>query len=99
MIAKELVEVHGLTQREAARRMGLTQPAISQYKKQLRGYRVAAIKKNPEVMTKIIDIASQLARGELDADAATLRLCEICEGARKSGLLTSVEDVRYAACP
>ncbi|QQG39569.1 MAG: helix-turn-helix domain-containing protein [Candidatus Aenigmatarchaeota archaeon] len=99
LIARELIETHGLTQQEAAKRMGLTQPAISQYNKQLRGSRVAAIKKNDEVMSKITEIASLLAKGELDAEHATTRFCEICEEAKKGDFLDSLDaDVKYAQC-
>lgn len=99
LIARELIEAHGLTQKEAARRMGLTQPAISQYKKQLRGYRVAQLRKNDEIMAKISEISAQLAHGELDAERATLRLCEICEEARKGDLLEKLDtEVSYAPC-
>ena len=99
MIARELIETHGLTQKEAARRMGLTQPAISQYKKQLRGSRVSAIKKNPELMSKITEIAAQLSNDEMDAEHTATRMCEICEEARKGGLAGVMDSgVKYAPC-
>lgn len=43
LISKQLIEGYGLTQKEAARKLGLTQPAISQYKKDVRGKKVALV--------------------------------------------------------
>ena len=37
LIAKKLTEVYGMSQTEAARKMGLSQPAVSQYRKDVRG--------------------------------------------------------------
>ncbi|MBI4017880.1 MAG: DUF134 domain-containing protein [Candidatus Aenigmarchaeota archaeon] len=99
MIAQQLIETHGLTQKEAARRMGLTQPAISQYKKHARGQQAAAVKKNDVLVAKINEIATALSKDELDAEHATARLCEICEEVRKGGVLENFDvDVKYALC-
>jgi len=37
VIARELIENYGLTQMEAAKLMGISQPAISQYLRRIRG--------------------------------------------------------------
>lgn len=39
LVAKELIEKYGFTQTEAARKLGITQAAISQYLHSKRGYR------------------------------------------------------------
>ena len=97
LIARELIETHSLTQKEAALRMGLTQPAISQYRKQLRGSRVENVRKNKEIMDKILEISNALANSEMTSQEATSHMCEICEFAKKGGVVDA--NVAYAACP
>jgi len=78
LIAKELVERHGLTQAAAAKKLGMTQPAISQYRRNLRGGKAGIMEKYGEVMGKINSIAERIARGELSHMDATSEFCEIC---------------------
>ncbi|MBU3957705.1 MAG: helix-turn-helix domain-containing protein [Nanoarchaeota archaeon] len=87
LIAKDLVEKHGLTQAAAAKKLGMTQPAISQYRRNLRGGKAGIMEKDGEVMGKINSIAERIARGELSHVDATNEFCEICKLMRRRLLL------------
>ncbi len=83
LIAEELINVMGYTQVEAAKMLGVTQPAISQYKSQLRGKKALKIKQNLAVYSLIQKTAQELAQGKEKPG----RLCEICREIRRQGLL------------
>lgn len=87
LIAKELVEKHGLTQAAAAKKLGMTQPAISQYRRNLRGGKVEIMEKDNEIMGKINGLAGRIAKGELSHVDATTEFCGICRVIRQHMLL------------
>jgi predicted transcriptional regulator len=60
LIVKRLVEEHGMTQQEAAKLLGVTQPAVSKYLHQKRGaaIRLGGIKEVERATTDIADIVS-----------------------------------------
>lgn len=87
LIAKELVEKRGLTQAAAAKKLGMTQPAISQYRRNLRGGKAGMLEKDGEVMGKISSIAERIAKGELSHVDATGEFCGICRTIRQHLLL------------
>ncbi len=71
-VAKELVKC-GLSQKEISERLGITQPAVSQYVTSKRGSNVAM---NDEVTELIQTLAHDVAE-ENDIDL-NVRVCEIC---------------------
>ncbi len=75
LVAKKLIANYGLSQKQAASKLGLSQPAISQYKRDLRGSRVHIFKDNLQVMEKIDELAKRIASGELTQDRASLEIC------------------------
>ncbi len=50
LVAKKLMEDHGLSQTEVAELLDTTQPAISQYRRQLRGKKTSVFMKNHELL-------------------------------------------------
>ncbi len=58
LIVKRLVEEHGMTQQEAAKSLGVTQPAVSKYLHQKRGaaIRLNGIKKVDEATDEIAEM-------------------------------------------
>jgi len=80
LIAKELVEKHGLSQVEAAKKLGITQAAISQYIHQKRGRKtMLKLRKIPEVNQLVSTIASRLASSEeASLDDLSKELCNLC---------------------
>ena len=60
LIVKRLVQEHGMTQQEAAKLLGVTQPAVSKYLHQKRGVaiRLNGIREIDEATTEIADMVS-----------------------------------------
>ena len=77
LIAKKLVENYELSQKEAAERLGVTQPAISQYKRNLRGYRNEIFRENSALTEKIEDMARRLSTNEIGMDVINIELFEL----------------------
>ena len=75
LVAKKLIQAYGLSQKETASRLGISQPAVSQYKRELRGSRMHIFKDNPQVIEKIDEIAKRIASGQLTQDKASLEIC------------------------
>ena len=90
LIAKELIEKYKFTQQNAASKLGLTQSAISQYLRNLRGSNIKILEKDKEVNKQIENFASRIASGELDSSNSLIPFCNICKNIRKSKLLCSI---------
>lgn len=60
LIVKRLVEEHGMTQQEAAKLLGVTQPAVSKYLHHKRGVaiRLNGIREIDQATTEIADMVS-----------------------------------------
>ncbi len=82
-IAKRLME-HGLSQKQVAERLGVSQPAISQYKRDLRGYKKGIFTDHPELLDMIDKIAMKVANGQLDMNGAMAELFAACQDAMKA---------------
>ncbi|HLD77638.1 MAG TPA: helix-turn-helix domain-containing protein [archaeon] len=78
MIAKKLIE-NGLSQKQAAAKMGVSQPAISQYKRDLRGSKSEVFKGDPKLTNAVNHIATRLATGDITMHTATLELWTACK--------------------
>ena len=86
MIAKTLTTRHNLTQTEAAKRLGISQPAISLYERKMRG-KAINLENDPEITKLIENFADALAKGELPRKSFIQAFCEICKTIRSKGLL------------
>ncbi len=95
IVARKLVEKHGFSQKIAAERLGTTQPAISQYKRELRGHRIKMFKSNPKVLEMIDSLTKRTASGELSQDQITLEFCGICKFMRSSGMVCEIHKKMY----
>jgi predicted transcriptional regulator len=60
LVVKRLVEDHGMTQQEAARLLGVTQPAVSKYLHEKRGaaIRLTGIRKIDQATAEIAEMVS-----------------------------------------
>ena len=77
MLVKELIERHRLSQIKVARKLGITQPAVSQYLRMLRGAgRGSVLLKNIEKYVR--GLADDIARGKLKRKQVIERYCMIC---------------------
>ncbi|OYT56706.1 MAG: transcriptional regulator [Candidatus Aenigmarchaeota archaeon ex4484_14] len=83
-LARKLLK-KGLTQMETAKCLGVTQGAISQYLRSMRG-RENALCTNKEVDEKITKLADKVMGGAGSKKIMT-EFCEICKLIRKKGLI------------
>jgi len=82
LIVKRLVEEHGMTQQEAAKLLGVTQPAVSKYLHQKRGaaIRLGGIK---EVERVTSDIADMVSARKVPAIEVMSKIEQACEYVRR----------------
>ena len=90
LVAKELMEKYKMTQTDVAKKLGVTQAAVSQYSRHLRGYKVKALVKDNSVKKEIEKLAKSVASGEMDAIIAMKELCLICSLIRKRKIICNI---------
>ncbi len=80
MLAKELVQKHHLSQTEAAKKLGTTQAAVSQYLSSKRAFKgvehVEAFL--PKLQGMAEETAQKLMKKEIRAEDVTLDFCRLC---------------------
>ncbi len=84
ILVKDLVERHNLNQIEVAKRLGITQPAVSQYLRSLRGTsRAKALLKRSDFMKSLRELSDAIAvRGMRGIQIAEM-YCNLCAILRK----------------
>lgn len=88
LIAKELVEKHGLKRVRAAEKMGITPAAVTQYLKKVRGEtKVKMVEDSDEAVKIISDLANNIAKDEASPYDVLQNICKICQIMRSQGLL------------
>jgi len=85
MVARELIEEHGMKQEQIAARLGVTQAAVSKYQHQVRGEAIE-LERASEVQTISHDIASMLSKNP-NPLAVSQKLCQACTDIRALGLM------------
>lgn len=78
MVAKKLIE-NGFSQKQVADRLGLSQPAISQYKRDLRGKRTGIFTDYPQLLEDANAVAKRVASGEISMEQATSEIFDTCK--------------------
>ena len=86
MIAKELTTKYNLKQTEAAKLLGVSQPAISLYYRKIRG-KAIPLENDPDIAKPIQNLAASLAKGGISHKDFISMFCEICRIVRAKGLL------------
>jgi len=86
MIAKELTTKYDLKQAEAAKLLGVSQPAISLYYRKIRG-KAIPLENDPDIAKPIENLAALLAKGGVSHKDFISMFCEICRIVRAKGLL------------
>lgn len=84
MIVNQLFNKYGLTQQEIAKRLGLTQPAVSYYLSEKRGLKGESLLKNREVREAVDRIAKGIAENTMDKLGALVEMCRLCKTLRAS---------------
>lgn len=78
MIAKTLIDVYGFSQTQTAKKMGLSQPALSQYKQKIRGKGSGSLKPDSQFEDICNDISKRIANGSLKPDQLQNEMCRLC---------------------
>ncbi len=100
IITKELIEKHKLTQEEAAELLGITQPAISQYKKEARGVKVRLLEKNQELMNALDKLIKDILNKNISERELERRLCSICRNLKSDNPLVKSKKINVIQeCP
>jgi len=85
MVANELVKNYSFSQTRAAKMLGTTQAAISQYFHSKRGYKMIETLQNiPEVKSIASKTANDLANGKVSQLDVLKDFCKLCQKLRKS---------------
>ncbi len=87
LIAKELMENHKMTQGKVAEKLGVSQAAVSQYYRSVRGSKTDLLANDKEVKQEIKRMAGRIASGELNYITGLEQLCNICKLVRKRKLI------------
>jgi uncharacterized protein len=87
LMAIDLIKRHKMKQVEACKIMGVTQPAISQYLRGIRGKKIAPIKKNKRIMAAIAKAADEIASKKVTSKQWSSLICSICTKMKEEGML------------
>jgi predicted transcriptional regulator len=85
-LTKIMIEKHGLTQKEAAKKMGLTEAAISRY---LTGKRAYLKMPNGEVKKEILKSVDRLVNG--GDTTVVMETCRICDILKAAGVIENID--------
>jgi predicted transcriptional regulator len=87
MLAKELVQKHHLSQTEAAKKLGTTQAAVSQYLSAKRAYKgIEHVEQYlPKMQEMATETAQKLVNKEMGAGDVTFDFCKLCATFCKNG--------------
>jgi len=100
IITKELLSSYRLTQKQTADLLGLTQPAVSQYFRESRGFKIKLLEKQPKIMKMIDDLTKDIAAERLNAKEIQSRFCSICKNVRESKVICRLhEDIYPSIAP
>jgi predicted transcriptional regulator len=80
MLAKELVQKYNLSQTEAAKQLGTTQAAVSQYLSSKRAYKgIEQVEQYlPKIQSMAAETAQKLMNKEIAAKDVTFDFCKLC---------------------
>ena len=88
LIARELIQKHGLSRVRVAEKMELTPAAVTQYLKKVRGETAVQLIESSDEAVKIIsETANDLAKGDASVYDVLQNICKTCQIMRSEGLL------------
>lgn len=87
LIARKLVDIHGMKNSQVAKLMGLTPAAITQYLNTSRGDNTKIIEGSYKIRELISDIAQDVVHENSPPDMLLLKMCMICQIVRSEGLM------------
>jgi len=87
LVARELVDKHNYSQTDAAKKVGTTQAAISQYFHAKRGRRWSSQSELlHEMGPHAASVAKRIANGKVSTVDSAQLFCVLCKGLRKRGV-------------
>lgn len=89
MVADELMNKHSLKQAEAAKLLGISQPAISLYQTKLRGHSMD-LGDDPDINALVMKHANYLVNGPTTYKDTLFSFCSICKVIRSKGFLCKI---------
>jgi predicted transcriptional regulator len=95
IVAKELIEEYGLNQTQVSKKLGITQPAVSQYKSELRGRGVKILYSDKKIMCSIKNLSKKIASDEIDLKKIHQNFCKICLKIRKEKIICKLHTEAY----
>lgn len=87
IMARTIVEKHGLTEKDTANLLGLSQSAISRYKNRGRGNNLLEIEKTIEVQLLIDQMVTYLVKEPTRKHEIMTLFCQTCKVIREKGLM------------
>ncbi len=87
LITRELMEKYNYTQTDVARVLNITQPAVSQYKKELRGQAAKILEKDEEVLSFISNLCAEIHTKQVRPENLHEKFCELCKLLRRKKLI------------
>jgi predicted transcriptional regulator len=94
VVCEDLSKTYGLSQTQISKKLGVTQPAISQYKRDLRGKKVQLLKKNDTVMKAIKKLSHDIAIKDIKSGDIHYGICDICKKVREEGMICDMHKNR-----
>jgi len=97
MLAKELVQKYHLSQTEAAKRLGTTQAAVSQYLSSKRAFKGMEQVQEflPKIQSMADETAKKLATKEISANDITVNFCQLCSTFCKNNPILNAPKPEY----
>ncbi len=80
-LVRILFNVHGIKQTEIAEKLGITQPAVSQYITGSRGNYPGLFEEHPDIREYIEEMAKDIASGKIDGK--NISMCGPCQFLKK----------------
>jgi len=77
LITKELIQNFDFTQNQAAQKLGVTQPAVSQYRKYLRGSKIKQLEKNKNIMFIVKKLSKKIVAEKISVKEVNVNILEI----------------------
>lgn len=93
LVAKKLMEDHGFSQTKVAEMLDTTQPAISQYRRELRGRKTSVFMKNHRLLELLERTAKNIAMGKIKPEQTGIEFCKICKFMRDNDIVSG-----YSLC-
>ncbi len=97
-VARELVNTHGLSQADVARKFGVTDAAISQYLKKKRGEN-PLIEESPQYSKFEAEIKAAAERIAENRSEFATEMCRICTVVKSTGMLAKIYEVQMGCKP